>query len=152
MITGHGMQYSALETFHKGAWDYIEKPFYPNTILMSVQRALEKRKSNMEKIELLKEMKAKGLKLEKTLMELKQTEAKLVQSGKLAAKAIRDERNFTEQLEEFEEDRIISEKLSQFATSRDLKSCIIANIIQIKAKIKSNITIFSPYQHHNKTI
>jgi len=48
-----------------------------------------------------------------------------LQSGKLAAKAIRDERNFTEQLEEFEEDRIISEKLRKMFQNPEIINRII---------------------------
>ncbi len=84
-ITGHAAEYGALEAFHKGAWDYIEKPFGADQIIHAVERALEKRKVDLEKVELIRELKAAHFRLMKTLSEFKKMDAQLVQTGKLAA-------------------------------------------------------------------
>jgi DNA-binding NtrC family response regulator len=41
LITGYGTVESAVEAIKKGAWDYIQKPFEPDVLLLIVQRAVE---------------------------------------------------------------------------------------------------------------
>lgn len=41
MITAHGTIESAIEAIKKGAYDYIQKPFDPDQLLLIVQRAIE---------------------------------------------------------------------------------------------------------------
>lgn len=84
-ITGHGTDYNALDAFHKGAWDFIQKPFHPKDILLAIERALEKRQLNLDKTELIKEQAGNLYELEKMFSELKSMEAQLIQTGKLAA-------------------------------------------------------------------
>ncbi len=42
VITGYASAESAIEALHKGAYDYIAKPFEPEMILVSIERALDK--------------------------------------------------------------------------------------------------------------
>ncbi|ADH87108.1 sigma-54-dependent transcriptional regulator [Desulfurivibrio alkaliphilus] len=41
LVTGHGTVESAVEAIKKGAYDYIQKPFEPDELLLTVQRATE---------------------------------------------------------------------------------------------------------------
>ncbi len=41
LITGYGTVESAVEAIKKGAWDYVQKPFEPDVLLLIVQRAVE---------------------------------------------------------------------------------------------------------------
>jgi DNA-binding NtrC family response regulator len=41
LITGYGTVESAVEAIKKGAWDYVQKPFEPDELLLIVQRAVE---------------------------------------------------------------------------------------------------------------
>src|SRR4030042_1574437 len=50
VITGYATVESAVEAMKKGAYDFIPKPFTPNTIRMIVSRGLEKRKLWLEKV------------------------------------------------------------------------------------------------------
>ncbi len=59
MITAYGSTESAEEAIHKGAYDYITKPFRKEHILITIDRAIEWRKMKRE-IHYLKE-KSKGL-------------------------------------------------------------------------------------------
>lgn len=41
LITGHGTVESAVEAIKKGAYDYLQKPFEPDELLLTVQRAAD---------------------------------------------------------------------------------------------------------------
>lgn len=41
LVTGYGTVESAVEAIKKGAWDYVQKPFEPDELLLIVQRAVE---------------------------------------------------------------------------------------------------------------
>ena len=41
LITGYGTVESAVEAIKKGAWDYVQKPFEPDELLLIVHRAVE---------------------------------------------------------------------------------------------------------------
>ncbi len=48
LITGHGDITMAVEAMREGAYDFIAKPFMPETLLASLRRALEKRRLVLE--------------------------------------------------------------------------------------------------------
>lgn len=48
LITGHGDVEMAVRAMRNGAYDFIEKPFAPETLVDSVQRALDKRRLILE--------------------------------------------------------------------------------------------------------
>jgi len=41
VITGYGTIESAVEAIRKGAYDYVQKPFEPDALVLAVQRAME---------------------------------------------------------------------------------------------------------------
>jgi DNA-binding NtrC family response regulator len=58
IITGYGTVQTAVEALKYGAYDYIEKPFTPDSLLNAVGRCLEKRKLLAENIRLKQEINA----------------------------------------------------------------------------------------------
>ncbi len=48
MITGHGDIMTAVEAMRSGAYDFLPKPFSPQTLILQVRRALEKRRLTLE--------------------------------------------------------------------------------------------------------
>lgn len=48
LLTGHGDVPMAVEAMRDGAYDFLEKPFSPETLLGSLRRALEKRRLVLE--------------------------------------------------------------------------------------------------------
>jgi DNA-binding NtrC family response regulator len=48
LITGHGTVESAVEAIKKGAYDYLQKPFEPDELLLTVQRALDRTRLRRE--------------------------------------------------------------------------------------------------------
>jgi DNA-binding NtrC family response regulator len=59
VITGYATVESAVEAMKAGAYDFIPKPFIPESLRMIVDRALEKRKLSLENILLRAELKDK---------------------------------------------------------------------------------------------
>jgi len=59
VITGYATVESAVEAMKAGAYDFIPKPFTPESLRMIVDRALEKRKLSLENILLRAELKDK---------------------------------------------------------------------------------------------
>jgi len=59
VITGYATVESAVEAMKAGAYDFIPKPFTPESLRMIVNRALEKRKLSLENILLRAELKDK---------------------------------------------------------------------------------------------
>ncbi|MEE9523586.1 MAG: sigma-54 dependent transcriptional regulator [Thermodesulfovibrionales bacterium] len=58
IITGHGTVNTAVSAMKLGAYDYIEKPFTPDTLNIIVERALERKKLALENIKLKKEIRS----------------------------------------------------------------------------------------------
>ncbi len=52
IISGHGNIDTAVSAIRSGAWDYIEKPFKADKLLLTVQRAIEAAKLQRENMEL----------------------------------------------------------------------------------------------------
>lgn len=48
IITGHGDKENAIKAVHFGAFDFIEKPFTPQALDTSIQRALNEKKQEMQ--------------------------------------------------------------------------------------------------------
>ncbi len=48
LVTGHGDISMAVQAIRRGAYDFIEKPFSPETLTEAVQRAMEKRALTLE--------------------------------------------------------------------------------------------------------
>ncbi|MBN2416590.1 sigma-54-dependent Fis family transcriptional regulator [bacterium] len=59
MMSGHGTISTALEATRKGAYDWLEKPFSTERVLLTIQRAAERRKLQSENDQLLSEVKDK---------------------------------------------------------------------------------------------
>lgn len=59
VITGYATVESAVEAMKSGAYDFIPKPFTPESLRMIVDRALEKRKLSLENVLLRAELKDK---------------------------------------------------------------------------------------------
>ncbi len=58
LITGHGDISTAVQAMRKGAYDFIEKPYAPERLVKTVERALEKRSLTLENRILKRELKA----------------------------------------------------------------------------------------------
>ncbi|ANO34387.1 C4-dicarboxylate ABC transporter [Vibrio breoganii] len=58
LITGHGDISMAVEAMHKGAYDFIEKPFATDRLLDTTKRAIEKRQLTIENQRLRNSLKA----------------------------------------------------------------------------------------------
>ncbi len=58
MITGHGDVSTAVRAMRRGAYDFIEKPYAPERLVKTVQRALEKRQLTLENRQLRAELQA----------------------------------------------------------------------------------------------
>ena len=56
MISGHGTIETAVQAIRNGAYDFIEKPFKEERLLMMVARALESAKLTLENNELKAQM------------------------------------------------------------------------------------------------
>ena len=58
LITGHGDISTAVQAIRDGAYDFIEKPYSPERLVKTVQRAQEKRSLTLENRNLRKELEA----------------------------------------------------------------------------------------------
>ncbi|ANY88010.1 MULTISPECIES: sigma-54-dependent transcriptional regulator [Pseudomonas] len=71
LLTGHGDVPMAVEAMRNGAYDFLEKPFTPQTLLSSLRRALEKRQLVLENRRLHQQADLKA-RLENTLLGMSQ--------------------------------------------------------------------------------
>ncbi|MFT8232379.1 sigma-54-dependent transcriptional regulator [Pseudomonas guariconensis] len=71
LLTGHGDVPMAVEAMLNGAYDFLEKPFTPQTLLGSLRRALEKRQLVLENRRLHQQADLKA-RLENTLLGMSQ--------------------------------------------------------------------------------
>ncbi|MBI3989677.1 MAG: response regulator [candidate division NC10 bacterium] len=59
IITGYASVENAIEALQKGAYDYLQKPFHPETLLGMVRRGLEKRRADLQNRQLLLQLSQK---------------------------------------------------------------------------------------------
>ncbi len=62
IITGHGTVNTAVSAMKYGAYDYIEKPFTPDTLNIIIEKALERKRLYLENIRLKEEIKSHYIK------------------------------------------------------------------------------------------
>jgi two-component system, NtrC family, C4-dicarboxylate transport response regulator DctD len=67
LLTGHGDVPMAVDAMRDGAYDFLEKPFSPETLLRNLRRALEKRQLVLENRRLLEQADARS-RLDSTLL------------------------------------------------------------------------------------
>jgi len=67
MMTAHGSEDIAVDTLHKGALDYISKPFSTDDMLQKVKRAIDQHRDRKEKERLQLQLDEERLKMEAVL-------------------------------------------------------------------------------------
>jgi signal transduction histidine kinase/DNA-binding response OmpR family regulator len=70
LMTGYASLESAISAINQGAYDYLMKPIEFPELKLSIQRALEKRRLDKDKVKLLTELQQKNLELKKKVAEL----------------------------------------------------------------------------------
>jgi signal transduction histidine kinase/DNA-binding response OmpR family regulator len=70
LMTGYASLESAVSAISQGAYDYLMKPLEFSDLKLTIRRALDKRKADREKNELLAELKRKNQELKKRVAEL----------------------------------------------------------------------------------
>jgi signal transduction histidine kinase/DNA-binding response OmpR family regulator len=70
LMTGYASLESAISAINQGAYDYLMKPIEFSDLKLTIQRALEKRKADRERTNLLVELQDKNLELKKKVGEL----------------------------------------------------------------------------------
>jgi len=78
LLTGYASLDSALEAISRGAYDYLLKPVDFNRLELSVNRALERRESELERLRLVEELRLSNFILQQRVGELN----KLYEAGK----------------------------------------------------------------------
>lgn len=70
LMTGYASLESAISAINQGAYDYLMKPIEFPELKVSIQRALEKRRSDKDRVKLLNELQQKNVELKKKVAEL----------------------------------------------------------------------------------
>jgi signal transduction histidine kinase/FixJ family two-component response regulator len=70
LLTGYASLDSALEAISRGAYDYLLKPVDFNRLALSVNRALEKREAELERLKLVEELRLSNFILQQRVGEL----------------------------------------------------------------------------------
>jgi signal transduction histidine kinase/DNA-binding response OmpR family regulator len=70
LMTGYASLESAISAINQGAYDYLLKPIEFPELRLSIQRALEKRRSDKDRIRLLTELQQKNMELKRKVAEL----------------------------------------------------------------------------------
>ncbi len=70
LMTAYASLESAISAINQGAYDYLMKPIEFPELKLTIQRALEKRRAEKDRIKLLTELKEKNLELKKKVAEL----------------------------------------------------------------------------------
>ena len=70
LMTGYASLKSAISAINQGAYDYLMKPIEFAELKLTIQRALEKRKADRDRLDLLTELRERNLELKKKVEEL----------------------------------------------------------------------------------
>lgn len=70
LMTAYASLESAISAINQGAYDYLMKPIEFPELKLTIQRALEKRRAEKDRVKLLTELKKKNLELKKKVAEL----------------------------------------------------------------------------------
>jgi len=70
LMTGYASLESAIRAINQGAYDYLMKPIEFPELKVSIQRALEKRRADKDKVQLLTQLQQKNAELKKKVAEL----------------------------------------------------------------------------------
>lgn len=70
LMTGYASLESAISAINQGAYDYLLKPIEFNDLKLTIQRALEKRKADRDRLDLLSELRERNHELKKKVEEL----------------------------------------------------------------------------------
>ncbi|MBU8933737.1 MAG: GAF domain-containing protein [candidate division Zixibacteria bacterium] len=70
LMTGYASLESAIEAVARGAYDYLLKPVEFNYLELAVNRALEKRRNNLARLQLIEELKLSNMILQRRMGEL----------------------------------------------------------------------------------
>lgn len=70
LMTGYASLESAITAINEGAYDYLMKPIEFSDLKLTIQRALEKRKADKDRLNLLMELQDKNQELKKKVTEL----------------------------------------------------------------------------------
>jgi signal transduction histidine kinase/DNA-binding response OmpR family regulator len=70
LMTGYASLESAVSAVNQGAYDYLMKPIEFNDLKLTIQRALEKRKADKDRLDFLTELRERNLELKKKVEEL----------------------------------------------------------------------------------
>jgi len=70
LMTGYASLDSAISAINQGAYDYLMKPIEFSDLKLTIQRALEKRRADKDRISLLNELQRKNLELQRKVAEL----------------------------------------------------------------------------------
>jgi len=85
MVTAYASLETSLEGLRAGIYDYLPKPLDMDHLRASVRRGLEMQRLRRENHRLLTDLMSANADLKRTLDELKQTQALLLQSGQMAS-------------------------------------------------------------------
>jgi signal transduction histidine kinase len=74
-----------IQAINRGeVYRYITKPWDPHELQVTVQKALEHYQANMDRLQLIEDLRSKNLELDAALRELKETQEKLLQAERLS--------------------------------------------------------------------
>ena len=86
IVSGKGAMKDAVEAIRNGAYDYIIKPIESfEKLIISVRRALEKRKLSLNNIRYQEELEEANKLLQEKIKELEEAQTQLIQSAKMAS-------------------------------------------------------------------
>ncbi len=85
MMTGYSTMDNAIAAIRNGAYDYLEKPFQMEQLILALQRGYAKRTMAQQNQQLIKDLKQKTTEQEITLRKLEETQQQLLITTTIAA-------------------------------------------------------------------